>query len=346
MPLHAFFWINQKLIESPAQKAAFGHTFRRDLQAITGSWIKAAVSGTQAAAEAARGLVNTPAQHRFMRDQYELLGKYAGFHPTLRAFVQSVAPFAPWMLSAARFVFWTMPAHNTVKTALLVKAYEVQQQDWEEIHRTVPPGGLKDAIPTKDGGWIDLARYTPWGLTAPIATGGDLRSITSQFTPQLGGAVNAFQGKDPFGRDLKLRPTPGNPKGKPSPWDMARIAGYSLLEAVTPYLSTGRRLREGGETAFADSTIWSPKTKPGTSHGQSALERTFSPFRATYLHAGGGTETVTPDPRFKRARDQAEADSAQARQDALLDRMYDSLTANEAAQARQEELLDRMYGGG
>jgi hypothetical protein len=346
MPLHAFFWINQKLVESPAQKIAFGHTFRRDLQAITGSWIKAAVSGTQAAAEAARGLVNTPAQHRFMQDQYELLGKYAGFNPKLRAFVQSVAPFLPWMLNAARFVYWTMPVHNTVKTALLVKSYETVQEDWEEIHRTVPPGGLKDAIPTEDGGWIDLARYTPYGLTAPIAGGGNLGSIPGQFTPQFGGAANALGGLDPFGRPLKMRPTPGNPKGKPGPADLAKIAAYNLFEAVAPYVSTGRRLREGGETAFADSTFWSPKTKPGTSHGQSALERTFSPFRPTYLHAGGGTEKVTPDPRFKRARDQAEADSAESRQDQLLDRMYEAVEADSAAQARQDELLDRLYGGG
>lgn len=340
MPLHAFFWMNLKLIEAPAQKAAFGHSFRRDLQAITGSWTKSVISARQAVEDAAKGLVGTPAQERFMRDQYELLGKYAGFNPTLRAFVQSVAPFLPWALNATRFVYWTMPAHHTVKTALLIKAAEVVQQDWEEIHKNTPPGGLRDAIPTADGGWIDLARYTPWGLTAPIARGGDFRALTGQFTPQFGGTMNALQGKDPFGRPLKMQPTPANPKGKPSVTDMAWIAGYDLLEATVPYLSTARRLREKGETGYSDSTVISPKTKPGTSHGMSAIRRTFDPFRPTYLGAAGGERVVNPKPdRFQKARDQA-------LEDELLDNLEQSSGVTDAEQqALEDELLENLYGG-
>jgi hypothetical protein len=70
------------------------------------------------------------------------------------------------MLNAARFIYWTMPAHRSAQTALLVRLNDVVAKDWEEIHKDVPPGmGL--AIPNgKDGGWVDIARYTPYGLAA------------------------------------------------------------------------------------------------------------------------------------------------------------------------------------
>lgn len=69
----------------------------------------------------------------------------------------------------------------------------------------------------------------------------------------------------------------------------AEIALYGLAEALLgPLPSLTRRLREGGGTPFADSTLWSPKTKPGSDHGMSAARRTLDPFRPTYVGAGGG----------------------------------------------------------
>jgi hypothetical protein len=84
-----------------------------------------------------------------------------------------------------------------------------------------------------------------------------------------------------------------------------------------PYLSTGRRLLEHGETPFAGSTILHPSTKPGTSHGMSAARRTFDPFRPTYLRKGGGHigEVVKPTGRVKPQRPtQAQRDADLLRQ--------------------------------
>lgn len=291
---NAFFWVNRHLVERPAQLAAFGHHFREDVQAITKSWTKSVLLTSRAVEDAAKGLVGTPAQEAAMHAQYELLGKYAGQSPRMRALTQTVAPFLPWALNAARFVFWTMPAHNTVKTALLIKTQQVVAKDWQQIHSDVPPGGLKLAIPTKKGGWIDLARYTPYGMAGPIAEGDNLSSITNEFTPQLAGAINAINGRDPFGRDLKVKPSPSNPQGKASTWQTISIAANSLAESMIPYLAMGRRLREKGSTAYSNSTILSPKIKPGTSHGMSAARRTLDPFRPTYLRARGGQVVSQP----------------------------------------------------
>lgn len=333
LPLQAVFAGNLKFIESPSQRAAFGHAFRRDVQALTGSWVKSVTLSRQAVADAARGLVNTPAQQRFMQEQYFLLGMYSGFNPTLRAFVQSVTPFAAWMLASARFVYATMPLHNTAKTAFLLKVNEVVEQDWNEIHKDTPPGGLRDAIPNGHGGWIDLARFTPWGLTAPIARGDDLRSITGQFVPQFGGVINAAQGKDPFGRDLKVKPTADNPTGKPSNAQMAWLGGYDMLEAVVPYVSWARRLREHGETAYADSTVVSPRTKPGTSHGQSAVDRTFNPLRPTYLGGGGSTETEVPSAPT--------STGPISPREAMLQRRAARMAARSQGDSRRQAMLER-----
>jgi hypothetical protein len=203
----------------------------------------------------------------------------------MRALTQTIMPFIPWMLNAARFVFWTMPAHHTVKTALLQQASKSMQKDWEEIHKDTPPGNLRFAIPNGKGGWIDIARYTPWGAFTEAAGGGGGQTFTGQILPQLGGVTGALEGKDPFGRDLTAPPgeTP-NPTA---------VALNSAIEAMVPYVASARRLREGGATGYSTSTVLDPKTKPGTKHA-SALERTFSPLNATYLRSPTGGGPATP----------------------------------------------------
>jgi hypothetical protein len=280
LPLRAFFHANL-VIERGAQRAGFGRDVRRDIQDFTGSWTESMRLGQKAVDEAARGLVDTPTQRRFMQSQYELLGKYAGFGPKVRALVQGPAPFLPWALNAARFVYWTMPAHHSALTSVLIKTNDVVAKDWQDLHADVPPGGLKLATKGGKGGWVDLSRYTPYGFTGPISEG-ELSGISGEFVPQLQGFQNALDGKDPFGRDLKVKPTPSNPTGKPTTAQKWGIAVYSLLEAMAPYLSTARRLQEKGGTAYAGSTVLSPQIKPGSSH-MTAFRRTFDPFRPTYL---------------------------------------------------------------
>lgn len=285
-PAGAFFRAN-RVIEGLAQRAALGKDVRRDMQQFTGSWTKTLTLQQKAIEDVAKGLTDTPTQRRFMRSQHELLGKYEGFPPWMREMTQTLTPFLPWALNAARFVFWTMPAHRTVQTALLMKVNDVVAKDWDDQHKDVPPGGLKLAVPTKDGGWIDLARYTPYGLTGPIVNG-ELGEITDQFAPQLSGTVSAIEGRDPFGRDLQVRPTADNPTGEASGGQRAKIAANQFLESLVPYVGQARRMLEHGETGYADSTIVHPKGKPGTSHGMSGFERAWSPLRPTYLKKSGG----------------------------------------------------------
>lgn len=281
--LNGYFRAN-RIIEGVAQRASLGKSVREDIQSFTGSYLQTIRLGQQAVDEAARGLVGTATQERFMRAQHELLGQYEGYPPWLRELIQGPMPFLPFALSSARFVYWTMPAHRSGTTALLLATEKTFDQEWQDQHApgTVPPGGLRDAIPRTDGGWLDLARYTPYGITVPAGEG-DLQGITDQALPQLQGVAAAIQGQDPFGRPLKVQPTPGNPKGEPGVGDKALIGLNQLLEATVPYLSMGRRLQEHGETAYGDSTIVAPRTKPGTAYGRTAPGRVFNPLEPVYL---------------------------------------------------------------
>jgi hypothetical protein len=127
-PGRAYFWVNRQLIERWAQKASLGRSARRDAVEFFGSWQKAVRFGEEAAQEAAKGLVNTPTQLRFLHEQQRLLGKYGDFSPRLRRAVQGPMPFLPWALNAARFVYWTMPVHHTILTSLLLKTEAVTRR--------------------------------------------------------------------------------------------------------------------------------------------------------------------------------------------------------------------------
>jgi hypothetical protein len=326
-PLRAFFHVN-RLIETGAQRAAFGREARKSIQEFTGSWTQTVRLGDKAVQEAARGLVDTPTQRRFMREQEILLGKYAAFSPAMRWLVQGPAPFLPWALNAARFAFWTMPTRHTALTSLLIKTNDVVADDWAKRHANVPPGALKLAI-SKAGGWVDVARYTPWGLTGPIVEG-ELGGITQQWTPQLRGAVGAIEGKDPFGRDLVVKPTSANPRGTPTVGQKIGIGAYGFAEAMVPYLSWIRRLREGGGTPYAGSTAFAPSVKPGSSH-MPAWRRTFDPFRPTYLRAptgqagqvvktGGGPKMSPQDRILMKAAERATRGGLNDRQLEILER--------------------------
>jgi hypothetical protein len=305
---HAFFHVN-RVIESLAQQQAFGKSVRGDIREITGKWSQTVLLGQRAVHEASEGLVDTPTQHRFMEDQYELLGQYGGQNPTTKRLIQTVAPFLPWTLASLRFVFWTLPAHHTGAFVALMKSAQSVQADWERQHADVPPGTLKDALVRPDGGLVDIARYTPFGATSPIVQG-DLTNLTNTILPQLSGSEKALEGQDPFGRELQVPKTASNPQGKASGAQKVGIAGYSLAEALVPLLAQARRLREGGGTAYANSTIFSPKTKPGTSHG-SAVNRTLNPFRETYLKAPKRGASSIADPyvrqEIQEAREEAKA---------------------------------------
>jgi hypothetical protein len=297
-PLKAFFVVN-RAIERGAQHAARGHLLRDQIQEFTGSWLQTLRTSEKAWNEAKRGMTDTPTQHLLLDQAHELLGKYDSWSPTMRAIVQGPAPFLPWMLNAARFVYWTMPVHHSALTAFLTEGRAVGRETWKEQHATLPPGSLKYAISNGKGGWIDLARYGPYGATIPATCAGSgLRDFKKQFYPQARGRVGGGAGQDPFGRTLKVQPTASNPTGRRRRGRSAD-RGVGRARGVRPVPLDGAAVaREGGSTAYADSTVLHPRSEAGhEAHGRgrnvssirSARRTSGRPRAVKPLRAGGSS---------------------------------------------------------
>lgn len=291
-----------KSIEQAFQDGVIGKQARTEIQEMTGSWHKAVRYQKAAMEDVAKGLRNTPNQVRFARAIDETLGKYTRFSPTMRRVTQTIAPFLPWYVNSLRFVFHTLPAKHPVKTALLVNVEREIQNDVQAQRDKVPPGDLGSAIPTKDGGYVPAARYSPFGAF----TGKLPESALEPFLPQFSSVYELMHGRDWTGKPIKA-PGPGRDK-ELSGGQKALLALYAGFESVAPAASILRRLQERGETSDPRSTFWAPKGKPGTAHTTpgfpAALNRVFNPLRPVYLKKQGSkgnaallrSLSVTPAP--------------------------------------------------
>lgn len=303
-------------IERLFQTGVIGKQLRDEIRESTGSWHKAVGLQRKAIEDVARGLTNTPAQIRFARATDDILGKYQRFSPSTRRFIQTFAPFLPWFLNAGRFVAYTLPVRHPLKTAVAARTGEAMMAAWEAEHENTPPGSLRYAIPTADGGWLDLARYTPFG--AFTEGPGILRE---QVLPQAQSPLLVLSGLS-----WKLRKLDTEDGEEVGDGKRIALALNAAAESLIPLVSLGRRLREGGETPYDDSTVFDPKTKPGTSYGGSAVRRAFDPLRPTYLSAPAG---------------ESPAAAPVSRRDLLLQRRAQALSESARTPDRRAELLER-----
>jgi hypothetical protein len=288
-----------RAFEQGAQYAALGKYARREIQDFTGSWTTAVRAQRTALHDVARGLTETAAQEDAARYLDETLGKYSRFTPFMRHVIQTYAPFLPWYLNSIRFVLWTLPAHHPIKTAALTQAEQAFEQDWKDQHKDIKgvAPDLMTAIPSGRG-FVDAARYTPFGFPGPLATG-DYSSAAGVVLPQVSGLQLALMGKDPFGGDLTA-PKNATNHGKPTAGQNALIALNQAAESFIPGLALARRLREHGGTPYSTSTVIGPEVKPPKAGvpQPSAVSRAFNPLRPVYVSpkSGGSGPSVKLDP--------------------------------------------------
>jgi hypothetical protein len=186
-----------------------------------------------------------------------------------------------------------------------------------------------------------MARYSPFGLHAEFAGGGDeaLTNFIDPFFPQFKSAALAAFGMNFAGRRAQLPPEDRGADGRSVPVEVrAAMALNSLAEAFIPGVSIAKRVQEGGRTGYDNSNVLGPKTKPGTDVPGGAANRILNPFRPTQLRGGGvvaapqQSAPVTPEPATP--------------EDELLDNLYQQLDDADAQQALEDELLENLYGGG
>lgn len=312
----AVFAANRGL-ERAFQQGVIGKQARREAQELTGSWARAVGMQQQVAREVARGLLGTPKQVQFARAVDEVLGKYGRFSPSTRRVVQSYAPFLPWFLNAVRFVGYSLPVKHPVKTALLANVATTLQADIDQLAKDVPPGDLEAAIRRKDGGLVNIARFTPFGAFTAGPEG-----LAAPLLPQIDSAVGILKGNAFTGRPLQM--ADGQP---PSGGKKLWLALYTLAEGALPGVQIARRIREKGATPFDDSNVLSPKTKPGTARS-GAADRILNPLRPVYLSGGGegsGVEGLPPALKRRAERVLGEQSSGSSAREEILRRRLERL---------------------
>ncbi len=239
---------------------AIGKTLRDWVHEETGSWRKTLTLQEKALADVRKGLVNTPNQQALFREFEKKLGKYDNWGPTMKLATQTLTPFLPWVLSALRFVYWTMPAHHTFAFASLAMATHKVQAEWEAIHKDMPPG-LQNALPTGNGQWVDLGRFNMFGITDAINQG-EYKALPGAIAPMLAGPQAALEGKEWTGKAMEVPKTAANPEGKPSGGQKIGAALYRGLAQTLWGVTLAQKVTEKGEKAYGTSTAWSPKLKP------------------------------------------------------------------------------------
>ena len=278
------FGVN-KAVERAFQQGVIGKQARHDIQELTDSWGKSIRASKPALQDVARGLVNTPAQVKYARTIDEVLGKYTRFSPTTRKLTQVAAPFLPWYLNAMRFVYWTLPRHHPVKTALLTNVVAAMNEDFKTSTEDAPEGDLRSALRTKDGGFVNVARYTPFGAFTSGVEG-----VLDPFYPQLSSIAKIAMGQNFTGRKLEISPD-AKVGDRATQGQRIAIALNAFLESIIPGLAIARRVQEQGRTGYDNSTVLSPRTKPGSAHSSpldipgigKAGNRILNPLRPTYL---------------------------------------------------------------
>ena len=190
--------------------------------------------------EAADGLRGTSTQVELARRVSDMYGKYSGMSPGARRAIRTYAPFAPWWLSAVKFVTVVLPRDHPVLTGLIA-SNEQATREWRKDHNLEPyvdnsaPGWLQGSVPV-GGGLLPLARYTPFGaFTDPAGT------AAGQVLPQISGVLAALRGEDWTGKKLR------GPDGKPlDDLGKARKAALAFIEGTIPGVQLGETIAKRG----------------------------------------------------------------------------------------------------
>ena len=260
-------------IEHNFRLMGLGKLAHDEIREFTGKYTGAIKMEGQMLEQLATRLEADPALvARFGRKIDDLFGQYGKYSPKTRAAIQMAVPFLPWYLTATKYVFWQLPVHHPVASALLASLRQTVNQDVAD--------GKKE--PLSPLAIRALGTLSPFGIFLPddakpksaLKEGASL--LGGALLPEISGAAHAAYGQNPFGGQLY------GPGGAAKSLSTAAIgqAGNALLEANVPLASKLRQVLEGGRPSYGTSSIFAPQPKPGSGPGDlgQILNRTLNPF--------------------------------------------------------------------
>lgn len=279
-------------VESAFERGVLGKHMQSQMKEMIATWGTAATTQEEYLKKLAEGYADPRMAADAGRYVHETLGQYDRFSPGMKRFIRSIAPFAPWYLNAAKFVYFTLPLKHPFTQSLLLDVNRPVEEGWVKDHNVphgnviggLSTGDLTSALKVGSQSYLNLGRYTPFGAF----TSGPKDYATSMLLPQFSGAIHNMFGQDTFGRALR------DPNGK-TPTSDARLglqALNSLLEGFAgPTQTLNRIVQEHGSTPYNTSLpmFGHSELKPGTHHGYfpgiaGGAVRVLDPFLPTYLN--------------------------------------------------------------
>lgn len=301
------FRVNTFLERQP-EIAALGKFAQEEFRRNDALWGK----GMVAQRDAIKGLMKEgpggELQVRAAKSIQDIFGNWTHNTPKMRRFLADYSPFGLWLRAATKYIFWTLPRHHPIKTAILASMEEMTQNERSKLgldlfHSTDPGAVPSDAfgIPLSGGGVFPTSYFTSFGTASQVLGGQAGNFILPQFAQIIRGGVD-WKGD-------KLVHPDGTPLSDSE--TLLTIAAMTL-EPITPFSADIRRLREGGASPASGSTVFFPKTRPNSKAANSIPTRiaglsSLDAGTVAYLrnlenlrqisvpaHAGGGSSSSDP----------------------------------------------------
>lgn len=210
---------------------------------------------------------NDPAKlMEFQRRTLEITGDYVTRGPNLKLAQHTTVPFIQWIKAANKFVFQTLPVKHPYKTAFMLWAGSITEEQRRELGLSgyiTPEEASKLKLKQPQTGYLAGAPRLPNGQSVPVSP------LTSfgEAARIIEGIGNLIEGDNPLRDSARLTEplvpfvqTPARVAEKQG----GEVGASRAIEAFVPGAKQQRRAREG-ERPHPRSTIWEPNGTGGTS---------------------------------------------------------------------------------
>lgn len=267
-------------LETQPEIAAFGKHLQDELRQHNASWGKSMFAHRDAIKALMEG--EGPGgefQVRAAKSVQSHFGNWSHNTPRMRRILADYSPFGMWLRAATKYVFWTLPRHHPIKTAILASMEEMTQEERSKLGLDVFHSTGEGALPVDSfglpgpihvgpinveaGGVLPTTYFSSFGTAQQALSPAGIGSfVLPQASQVLRGSV------DWAGNKLV------HPDGTPlNPLESAVTIASKTLEPMVPFSGIIRQLREGGKSPTPTSSVFFPAVRPGSKRSGSIGSR-------------------------------------------------------------------------
>lgn len=301
----AIFGLNT-FLETQPQIGAFGKYLKDELHRNNVDWGRGMDAHRDAIAALLSGKEGPGGefQYRAAKSVQNIYGNWSHNTPRARRILADYTPFGMWLRAATKYVFWTLPRHHPIKTAILASLEEMTQNEREKMGLDVFHSAGNGALPVDSfglpgpihvgpinvptGGVLPTTYFTSFGTAQQalsVSGAGDF--VLPQFSQLLSGNVD-WKGD----QLVHLNGTPL------SPLESAVTIAAKTIEPMVPFSSVIRQIREHGGSPTPSSNVFFPQVRPGSKRSGRLPQRIagvnpLSPSTVGYLRQKNKQRTIS-----------------------------------------------------